>query len=102
MKIYPTKLVNVWKDGEQNELAFTMLCEVHDEDMDLLAAIKAAAKEFMESSGNKAGLITDSKAMTIADFDLSVGNEICLKHGFKVIDRADAFVDIHQDVNLLE
>lgn len=100
MKIYPTKLVRVYKDNNENELAFAMLCEVHDEDMDLLTAIRAAAKEIAET--DTSGLRPDPETLTIGDFDLLAENKICIKHGFKVIDKADSFVDIHQDMNLLE
>lgn len=100
-KIYPRKLVRVHDDN--GRLEFTLLCECHDEDMDLLAAIKAAAKDFLETPEGKAmapELAENGGVFDIGEFDTYVPNTICLKHGFQIVDRTDDYVDIQIDEDL--
>ena len=91
-KIYPRKLIRVYDDNQR--LEFTLLCECHDEDMDLLEAVRSAAMDFLSTPEGEAVLTQTDGAFGISEFDTYVPNTICLKHGFQVVDRSDDYADI--------
>lgn len=72
-QIYPVKTISVL---ENKTVAYTLLCECHDECLDAISAIKAAAKNIAGKSHTR---------MTIHDLLLYANAENCIPHGFRIV-----------------
>lgn len=71
-----------WK----NMQALTLYFEVPSEDFDLHAAIRDAAKDFCSTETGKQVYSGNRHSFNWGDFAAYIGNEICQKYGFKILE----------------
>lgn len=95
--VYPIVRVDIWTDELRTEKICTLICETHDEDMDLVRAVKSAAKKYAGGAAR----------MTVMEFaeHSSIGD--CMENGFRILQRMPAGtesgdIDMYADLNLLE
>lgn len=99
-KIIP---VCIYKDKDQKIPACILLCRCYNENIDLPAAIKAAARYF--STTPKFAVTHEWNTLntfTDADLDYLVNNPTCLRFGFKIIDKIEAFDTMYVGKSLLD
>lgn len=102
--VYPIVRVDIWTDELRTEKICTLVCETHDEDMDLVRAVKSAAKKY-------AGGAARMTVMEFAEHD-GIGDcmerfNACMENGFRILQRMPAGtepsdIDMYADQNLLE
>lgn len=74
-------------DDELNVRTLTFICEVPDNNFDLISAMKAAAKDFcLSETGKKVySSMLNCHCFNWGDFDIYVTEEYQRKYGFRVI-----------------
>ena len=73
-------LITMLDDDEFD--AMTMVCQTNDPNLDIKAAIKSAASEYIKTKKGKEIYQNNKDSFCWGDFYLYVPNKICKKYGF--------------------
>lgn len=79
----------------------TLQFEVPDKSFDLMSAIRAAAKDYCQTSDGQETLRQNNGAFNLADFNNCVPDKICKRHGFKQVDDCLSEIEIDWDTQLI-
>lgn len=92
-------IVAIERDG-MDVRVLTLHFEVPNTQFDLKAAVKAACTEYCKTEEGKKVYEYNCNNFNWADFEMNVPQEICEKHGFKLIqsDVADEEVDWDEEL----
>lgn len=63
-----------------------IVVESKDESIDILSAMRAAAAEFCATDEGRAEVESNGGSFNWGDMVNSVGEELCSKHGFRIVD----------------
>lgn len=74
-----------YHDGSK-ENALGIVVESEEDGLDVIAAVKAAATEYVSTPRGEAAVAENSGDFNYGDFANHVPDAICRKHGFSVVD----------------
>lgn len=76
--------------------------DVPSADFDLKTAVRAACTEYCQTEQGRATYEYNCSSFNWADFAMSVPEEICAKHGFKLITSGVADEEVNWDEELVD
>lgn len=85
-----------------NVRTLTMVFEVPAKDFDLKAAVMAAATEYCKTKEGRETYSHNCGNFNWADLEMNVPNEICERHGFRMVDTMLSDIEVDWDEQLVD